>query len=487
MVRNADVQTAPFSKQMTEKVETSPPADDTFPGFEPLEANFVFCPNQFFDLVIPNYSRPVVRLVSYILHETLRWLDENGQPVRQDIAISFNDLVEKAGIARGSIRQAIGEALKAKLIQCVVKGRSKTTGEPGRVGEYSLMWDETGHYAKSVETFAGFYLGQGNRSPIPHAFFSHVVPMEPLAVIKVVGTVLRYTVGYQNQYGGGRRTEARLSFRTIHRYARIGSPATLAESIRQAVANGYVHRVSKGRFSSRSDEQTATVYSVNWLRLPQKAEIGSVSVAGDRFKIRSSRTVQKPKQDRFEKRSSKGSEFEAEDRFKNRTIVNNNVNNQQTTVAAASSIALLRKAGFTELTALALAGRFPEGQIANQVLWLRYRTAKTNRLGLLRKAIEENWPEPTGSVVKRRSDEFWKKEAEADRGVQLQERDRDQDHKAWVARWLEAPEEVRRRCKDMAIHRESNPIVRKHLQNFSIDRPPHPNIMIEFKGSAMAN
>ncbi len=472
---------------MTGPTDIRPASACPFPGFESFDANFVFCPNQFFDLVIPNHSRPVVRLVSYILHKTLEWLDENGHPVRQDIAISFNDLVEKAGIARGSIRKAIGEAVNARLITCVVKGKSKQTGEPGRVGEYSLAWDETGHYAKSIETFAGFYLGQGNRSPIPHAFFSHVVPMEPLAVTKVVGTVLRYTVGYQNQYGGGRRTEARLSFRAIHRYARIGSPATLADSIRQAVANGYVHRVSKGRFSSNTDEQTATVYSVNWLRLPQQAEIGSISVVGDRFKIQSSRTVQKPKQGQFEKRSSNGSEFELGDRFKNRTIVNNNVKNQQTTVAVASSIALLRKAGFTEPTALALAGRFPESQIANQVRWLRYRTAKTNRLGLLRKAIEENWPEPTASVVKRRSDEFWRQEAETDSGVEQQERDRVQDHKAWVARWLNAPEDERLRCKDMAIHRESNPIVRKHLQNFSIDRPPHPNIMIEFKGAATAS
>lgn len=466
---------------MTDDLETVRPVVRAFPGFEPLEANFVFCPNQFFDIVIPNHSRPVVRLVAYILHETLRWLGENGQPVRQDIAISFNDLVEKAGIARGSIRQAIGEALNAKLIQCVVKGRSKRTGEPGRVGEYSLAWDETGHYARSIKTFAGFYLGQGNRSPIPHAFFSHVVPVEPLAVIKVVGTVLRYTVGYQNQYGGGRRTEARLSFRTIHRYARIASPATLADSIRQAVAKGYVHRVSKGRFSSNSNEQLATVYSVNWLRLPQKAEIGSISVAGSRFKNRSSRTFQKPRQDQFEKRSSNGSEFEAGDRFKNRTIVNNNLKNQQTTVAVASSIALLREAGFTGPTVFALAGKFPESQIANQVRWLRYRTSKTNRLGLLRKAIEENWPEPTAAISKRRSDVHWKNEMAKEQEIVQSDEAAQRERSQWQRRWPALPASLRERCKATAIQSESNPIVRRRIEQRSIDEPPHPNVMLVFR------
>lgn len=466
---------------MNEQVDNRVAFASSFRGFESFDANFVFCPNQLFDLVIPNYSRPVVRLVSYILHETLKWLDENGRPVRQDIAISFNDLVEKAGIARGSIRQAIGEALNAKLINCLQRGRSKSPGEPGRVGEYSLAWDETGHYAKSIETFAGFYVGQGNRSPIPHSFFTHVIPIEPLAVVKIVGTVLRYTVGYQNQYGGGRRTEAQLSFKTIHRYAHIASPATLADAIRQAIDGNYVRRIRSGRFSPNSDEQQATVYAVNWLHDAIPAIIGSKNEVDDRFNIRSTGTVQNSKQGRFEIRSSKGSEFEGGDRFKIRTSIKNNVKNQQTNDAVAESIHLLTEVGFTIHSARALASKATSIQIANQITWLRYRTANTNRLGLLRKAIEENWPEPTAAIAKRRSDEYWRQSAVAEIETQSIDRDRERDREVWIARWLEAPVDVRNRCKMLAIQDESNPIVRKRLEQKSIDEPPHPNTMIEFK------
>jgi len=52
-----------------------------FAGFQPLTANFIYCPNQFFDVCLPNYSRGVVRLVGYILYKTLSQLDKNGNPV----------------------------------------------------------------------------------------------------------------------------------------------------------------------------------------------------------------------------------------------------------------------------------------------------------------------------------------------------------------------------------------------------------------------
>ncbi len=470
---------------MTGEIHAASNAQTPFHGFESLEANFVFCPNQFFDLVIPNHSRPVVRLVSYILHQTLRWLDEDGHPVRQDIAISFNDLVQKAGIARGSIRRAIAEAVNAKLIQCIVKGHSKSQGQPGRVGEYSLCWDETGHYAKSVDGFKGFYVGNGNRSPIPHSFFDQVLPNEPLAVTKVVGTVLRHTVGYQNQYGGGRRTEAQLPFKMIHRYAQIASPATVADAIRQAIASNYVRRVRAGRFSPNSNEQTSAVYAINWLSNATCAPIGSKNEVGDRFKFRSSPSVQKTMMDESKIRSSKSSKTEAADRFKNRITINNQSKNQQTTDVAAQSIELLTKTGFDPSTARSIASKATTTQIANQIAWLRYRTVNTNRLGLLRKALEENWPEPTAAINKRRADKHWRQTQAEQEASDQREREQQQVREQWIRRWLSAPAAIRSQCKLKAIRIESNPVVRKRLEQKSIDEPPHPNVMLAFQESSL--
>ena len=49
-----------------------------FQGFEPLTANFIYCPNQFFDVCLPHCSRGAVRFVAYLLLRTLGWRDENG-------------------------------------------------------------------------------------------------------------------------------------------------------------------------------------------------------------------------------------------------------------------------------------------------------------------------------------------------------------------------------------------------------------------------
>ena len=71
-----------------------------FEGFEPLTANFIYCPNQFFDVCLPHYSRGVVRLVGYILYRTLRWRDQDGNPCEENIPVPYADLVSEAGISR---------------------------------------------------------------------------------------------------------------------------------------------------------------------------------------------------------------------------------------------------------------------------------------------------------------------------------------------------------------------------------------------------
>jgi hypothetical protein len=46
-----------------------------FPGFELPTANFIYCPNQFFDVCLPHCSRGAVRFIAYLLRRTLGWLD----------------------------------------------------------------------------------------------------------------------------------------------------------------------------------------------------------------------------------------------------------------------------------------------------------------------------------------------------------------------------------------------------------------------------
>ena len=71
----------PVAAQTTQAVVS----EDSFLGFEHVTANFIYCPNQFFDVCLPNCSRTVIRIVAYMLLRTLGWLDSNGDPIEQNV------------------------------------------------------------------------------------------------------------------------------------------------------------------------------------------------------------------------------------------------------------------------------------------------------------------------------------------------------------------------------------------------------------------
>ncbi len=68
------------------------------------------------------------------------------------------------------------------------------------------------------------------------------------------------------------------------------------------------------------------------------------------------------------------------------------------TAAAESALELLKQTGFDEPTARQLAGKCFLEVIQRQVQWLPLRNTTRNRLGLLRRAIEQDWPKPECAV-----------------------------------------------------------------------------------------
>ena len=63
----------------------------------------------------------------------------------------------------------------------------------------------------------------------------------------------------------------------------------------------------------------------------------------------------------------------------------------------ATAVDLLLQTGFDEETARHLARKRPLETIQRQLTWLSQRSPSRNRLGLLRRAIEHNWPKPAGA------------------------------------------------------------------------------------------
>lgn len=356
---------------------------ERFAGFAAPTSNTTFTPNQFFDVCLPHSSRGVVRLVAYLIRQTLGWCDANGQPLHERVQVSYRELVEKAGISRGSIRKALDEALEGNFIECVRSGKASMANEQAISAQYQLRWSSDSEYVKDPARFKGFYEGEGNRTDIPNQFFDHVVPREPLAVIKVVGSIIRLSIGFQTQRGR-RRQQVALSFRHIARYARLRDPHTLGAAIKAALENRYILRVQEGFFDPNAGKESRpAVFSLRWADSSPYFSTGSKTPAAF------------VPVNRFKNPSGSGSKSPAGNRFRNpsdiETKIINEIGKQQ---QADTPYLLLKGKGFSEREARRLSERHSQEEVAQQIEWLTARAPRRNPLGMLRRAIEENWPNP---------------------------------------------------------------------------------------------
>ena len=248
---------------------------ESFQGFEHLEANFLYCPNQFLDLCIPNCSRSCVRLVAYVLRESLGWVDENGEPINEHVSVPYHKVKAEAGISNKQIPRARKEAIKMGFLRCVQEARPNRKGAPAQTGMLALRWDEEGSaYCTDLSAFKGFYAGAGHVTRIPNGFFDHVVPKETLSRVKIVATVLRHTVGYENPKTGGRRAEAPLAYKYIQQYANIRDPKTLRENLKFCIEAGYIRVTTPGCTDLGGQGSRATRYAPMWLTKAKKSDNG---------------------------------------------------------------------------------------------------------------------------------------------------------------------------------------------------------------------
>lgn len=371
-----------------------------FLGFPPPTSNTTYTPNQFFDTVLPHSSLGCVRLVSYLLRKTLGWVNQSGLPQDEQILVSYSDLTARAGISRALIKPAIEEAIAANFINCVRQGRSKSLNTVSISPLYELRWDEKGDYLSNPSGFQGFYAQEGNRTYIPNAFLDQVVPREKLSVVKVVGAIIRNTIGWSFR-AGHRRQEVALSFTDLQRRTRIADRNTISLAIQHALASNYIVKVSEGFFDPNAGQTSrAATYAIRWLDSGPISVIGSKTLPG------------KIGVDRFKSHTGNGSKTLPEDRFRNPTDIkikqgNKTLKAQQhrtatpTLDAAQSEIYVrLRKEGFDGRTAEQLASTYPAKRIEDQLGWLAAREPSRNRLGMLRKSIEEKWPEPNHQNVR---------------------------------------------------------------------------------------
>lgn len=358
------------------KPKAPSPVASIFQGFRPPTSNTTYTPNQFFDVVIPHFSRGVVRIVGYLIRKTLGWCDANGNPQEEQIEASYSELEYKAGISRDMIRNALDDALSGNVIGCIREGRPKLAHDAGQSALYALNWSSAVYTTRPAE-FRGFFEGEGNRTDIPNEFFDVVIPNEPLSVIKVVGSVIRHSIGFQTKHGR-RRQQIALSYQQIQNYARFGSRSDLAKAVRIALEKNYIIRVEEGVFSHRYGVRRSATYALCWsdYRIGQKnapavdesenrTSIGQISAPADQSEIQTSIKT-KPE--------------------------NETINRQP--VADTELTQSLIAIGFSAKTAAKLIREHTRQTIEEQIAWLPHRAPARSPAGLLRRAIEQAWPEP---------------------------------------------------------------------------------------------
>lgn len=396
-------------------------AEPAFRGYAPPTSSTTYTPNQFFDVVLPNASRGCLRLVAYLIRKTLGWSDANGNPQNPEATISYRELESNAGIGRGRVKEAIDEAITNRYVECLRFGKPHRTGDAGYSALYSLKWGRQDRYVSDPDEFDGFFAGNGNLTHIPNQFFDFTVPSESLAVVKVVGVIIRNTIGFQTKFGF-RRQEASLSFSDIMRRAAIGSRTTLSGAIKSAIDGRHIRVVSQGVFDTNAGlESRAAVYGVNWSdEFPAADDIRTRppakrvrAVSDHRASARRPQTT--PKLDRAMasesgpgKSSRSGPESPPDLDWKRpqnwtaiKTTSLNNSSKQHQTVECRrgnpdedQALMDLLAQGIELKTAERLVRRYPKDQIERQLAWIPLRHVKSSRTGLLIRAIENNMAAP---------------------------------------------------------------------------------------------
>jgi hypothetical protein len=398
-----------------------------FPGFAAFRANVTYVPIQFFTVVIPHSTISVVRIVGYALRQLLGWVDEHGQPKHERLQFTRRELSEGAGVSRCLIDQALKLAVELHFLECVEAPQADCRGRLAHRGTYEICWDKEGPYTDSLAEFRGFFYhvamvpvppaGNGRVQPtaarknIPNDFFDYLLPRERLAVVRVVGALLFYSIQWGD--GGERRQPVKLS---ITRLSRLTGQSRrhVHAAIHAALAAGYIESVTAGYFDPAAGRKShATTYGVRWIftrprtRAAHSAHrgpgaAGALTNGGDGRKVngecdlKGERAPANKVNGKLRKKVN-GMSIKIESKTTNTTAAAPSevpAHESAGAATAAAAVGLLLQSGFDLGCARRLAEAKTLAVIQRQIEWLPLRHSNRNRLGLLRAAIEGDWPKP---------------------------------------------------------------------------------------------
>ncbi|MHB1000077.1 MAG: hypothetical protein ACYC27_12605 [Armatimonadota bacterium] len=404
-----------------------------FTGYPAPISNYTYTPNQFFDVVLPHFSRGAVRICAYMIRQALGWCNNEGDPHEGQIGLSHSELAASANVSERSVGEALQELIDGRILECLQEPVRSAPGRRGGIpGIYAIRWSST-EYTCKPEEFDGFFEdeGGGHMTRVPDLFFDYTVRHEKLSVIRVVGCILRNTVGYEHRRGF-RRVQVQYSHRQIMLRTGITSKDVIADAIQTALKNGHIIEVSSGRFDPDGGmESCAAVYSIhwsdNWTGSVQHPQIERPAKSGaDNSKKRGGDRQAEFGADLGNNRGEASAKNGAGTTCKKQSdikitipeITFNKKQQQSSTSAingtdsAEQAVAALIAFGFNYEVAKELTSAHPADVIHSQLEYFSYRTPAQNPQGMLRRAIEQNWSAP--QAFQSAAQERLKKERDAE-------------------------------------------------------------------------
>ena len=369
--------------------------------------------------MVPNSSVNCIRVVSYMLRKTLGWVNEDGDPIQEKHEFSHRELEDAAGVSHSRLPEAIDDALKGNFVRRVQKARVQSQGIRAQSAAFELRWDEH-RYTDDPGVFTGFYLqpsyvdssGQNRigRKNIPNIFFDYLIREENRALIRVVGTLLWYSIDWGK--GGERRTTVRKSLRDLVELTQLAK-GSVVRALDEAIEKGYIERVEPGVFDLAGNQHgSVTVYGIKWTSdytytlegLPvsfatqsERSQNETRVISWNAPKMRHGERTQNETRNAPKMRHGERSQNETIRILKtdipNTSIPNNSSSPSLPPAVVAAQDALVN-VGFSKAIAEEISLKALPEVICRQIELLPKRSAKKNPLGLLRRAIEENWPDP---------------------------------------------------------------------------------------------
>jgi hypothetical protein len=202
--------------------------------------------------------------------------------------------------------------------------------------------------------------------------------------------------------------------------------------------------------------------------------------------------------ERSKNRTGDSSESEPAERFKNRTERETNpknTNKQHDDAAddASESFRSLRDAGFDDATAQQLARRHSITDVKNQIDWLNDRKPSENRLGMLRKALEENWAMPPTLARERKKRAVLEKakqeelqQAAEDTAVAERKRQRRQRREVLLRHWQRLSTAEQKRHHQAAIAEANSEFLRRKLRGHAdLAEPPIQSLEVMARAASL--